>query len=84
MRKGSKLNLPYWLVNPLYRRQWLEVSLPKVHPHWILLGAASLTTPQIYGKHFCDTLRADPGVRVVTLHDKSPYFEEFGTTIAAE
>lgn len=57
---------------------------------WMLLCLRQHTTlvwhewVQIYGKHFSSTLRADPGVKVVTLHDKSPYYEEFGTRFALE
>ena len=39
---------------------------------------------QMYGKHFTASLRADPGVNVLSLHDKSPYFEEFGLKLATE
>lgn len=64
---GSKLDLPYWMIQPLNKRNWVEFQFPK-----------------IYGKYFRETLRANSDPQVVSLHDKAPYFEDFGLRMAID
>merc|ERR1712072_472383 len=61
LTSGSSLSLPYWMVQPLNKRNWVELRFPKY-----------------YGKLFLDELLADAKPEVLSLHDKSPYFEVFG------
>lgn len=58
---GSKLDLPYWMIQPLNKRNWVDFQFPK-----------------IYGRYFRESLRANSDPQVVSLHDKAPYFEDFG------
>jgi len=64
---GSKMDLPYWMIQPLNKRNWVEFQFPK-----------------IYGKYFREVLRANATPQVVTLHDKSPYFEDFGLRMSMD
>jgi GINS complex subunit 3 len=64
---GCKLDLPYWMIQPLNKRNWVEFQFPK-----------------IYGKHFREVLRANSDPQVVSLHDKAPYFEDFGLRMASD
>ena len=50
---------------------------PLVKRNWV-----EFEFPKAYHKHFREQVKADSSPSVLTLHDKSPYYEDFGLQMA--
>jgi len=52
---------------------------PLVKRNWV-----EFKFPKAYHKHFREQIIADSNPQVLTLHDKSPYYEDFGLQMARD
>jgi len=74
IKAGTKLDLPYWMVQPLSKRNWVDFAFPKVYGRHFREVLTADSSPQVVSLHdkipFFEEAGCRMAIDVLELHQQ--------------